>query len=145
MNRPDLFDLASGALIRAYLNGTLDAGRCAACACGNIAAAALGRRVFYDARVGDYRWENASLKHREWFWQAARARNGIGQDALSDTGYTAIETAKVEDAFMDAAAGGDNYAGLLAVIDVLYTLHEIEDEAPRTAFVASLTPEAVCA
>lgn len=147
MKNKEQFDWAIGVLVKAYFNETLRRLNCAACAVGNLVAAANNYEKFYFNNWTDkegnavaglwahvhrvtttgyqiknlYRPYKSGDLHR---WNAGKAQ-------LESTGYTIEETAKIERAF--ETGGKDMFHGLMAVVDCLIEIHEGTEEEKEEA------------
>lgn len=143
-NRLAQLDRSLAVLTKAYLDGTLRHGDCAACAVGNLVAAAMSLPVSKE-RFGP-------AEHGDWFFLVAglpgmlndpdRLRAATAQ--IAATGYEVEELERIESAFEVNSGDATGYAGLLRVCDVLLEIHGVADGDPRrAAFAASLKPEEV--
>lgn len=108
-------------LVKAYLNDTLQHGNDCACAVGNLICAANG----LDPKIN---W------HPKWH-KAFRCGGGLryreeGKKEVRSTGYSVTEIIQIEKAFEGADDdGGDDewmFNGLMAVVDVLASIHNID-------------------
>lgn len=144
MNQQEHFNRSVAALVKAYFEGVLEATDCAACACGNLVAAANGYKV------SPFTWLTEDGVEVEYCWQRQVWWGGrylesqhqeaiLGLAQIASTGYTVQQFAAIEQAFM----GGDeyqpteghdaeNFKGLLRTVDVLADIHGI-DLATATA------------
>jgi hypothetical protein len=152
------FDNTTKVLVTAWLNGTLLKGHCCACAVGNICAAALGYKVT-DIQRGenlihlDAQWADCNVDSAQWrlvfmttidgkqsrlpmFYRGEAARE------IDATGYTWEELARIEHTFEQAMPGiyseEAEYAGLMAVVEVLADIHGVDlttAEAAKAMFV----------
>jgi hypothetical protein len=138
------FNNTVSSLVNAYLNGTLLKGHCAACAVGNICAVATGARIIDAERwngsmsSGGANWSNGSPYWASVFYTSNSGDQTVKADRFVDaaksqieaTGYTWQELARVEFAFETAMPGVYNeeaeFAGLMAVVDVLADIHGID-------------------
>lgn len=140
MKNKELFDSTVKILVNAYLNGTLVPGNCHACAVGNIIAARLdikynrhlkwiGRPVAWPQVFVTLGCQIAQVK-RPW------AFTGEAKEQIEATGYSWPELARLEYAFERARWGKTReermFNGLMAVIEVLSQLHEM-DESTQVA------------
>jgi hypothetical protein len=150
------FNYTVNVLVKAYLNNTLEHGKCAACAVGNIIADckgitpqkdAFGRHEF-DYFTNDipvfwhYLFMTDGITQKpyddsEWISsQDIKERKKAGHEQVISTGYTIEEMAKIEYAFetapgrpQDKFDGFDDkwmFNGLMAVVDVLAQIHGID-------------------
>lgn len=137
MKNQEQFDRTVQILVGAYLNNTLMHRNCHACAVGNLIAANLGipyskdlkwigREVAWKEVFVTFRYQIAQLK-RPW------AYCGEAKVQIDATGYTWQELAKMEYAFERAPMGHSRdehmFNGLMAVVDVLAQIHELEENA----------------
>lgn len=147
-------------LVKAYLNGTLAHGDCAACAVGNIIAAKVGAKVdISDIDICGGEWiRNGNYLTIGWNevfvtregQQLISPHNYFGQIKLQidASGYSWQDLAKIEFAFESAEKPeGLDYAphreeclneewmfnGLMAVVDVLAEIHGISLESKESA------------
>jgi len=133
-------------LVKGYLSGTLYKGSCAACAVGNICAAALGVQVdpsdlsdngWVDSEEGPMwhhlfmtnagGWQNRFYQQEDF--EPELICNQMGIEQAQKTGYTVSDLARIEKAFEGAELGYNDeasYAGLMAVVDVLADIHGID-------------------
>lgn len=149
------FNYTVNVLVQAFLNDELEHKRCTACAVGNIVADAL--------KVKPRRYENCLTtiesnllftdgSYAVWpklFCTAGRQQRTYGgtelndfsnQDALDQiakTGYSVDELAKIEFAFETAPTSPGKevrmFEGLMAVVDVLAEIHEVDLTTKETA------------
>lgn len=134
MNRPEIYQRSIDVLSRAYLNGTLRHSNCHACAVGNLVAAAKGLS-FTDRcnwEVGYPSWQYIhmvdEISKQQKFWRSVEHKEE-GLNEIMATGYNVDETARIELAFELTPEGVNDrmYAGLMAVVDVLDQIHEVDD------------------
>jgi hypothetical protein len=155
------FHYTVNVLVKAYLNDTLKHGACTACAVGNIIADSMGLSV----RKDFYKWEGDGYsEHPEW--HAVFATQDFGKtnpvdleyyrdcakDQIDMSGYSPYELARIESAFeshnpfnYDTELMDENdieqmsmFNGLMAVVDVLADIHNIDlstKEEAKKAFV----------
>lgn len=152
MIREELYHKTVGILYDAYFNDTLRHSDCGACAVGNIVAANNGIKN----PLSDAAWANAFMSvpffrfysdgcgwpsvfctitdiettqkiHPENYTRCDEARKQI-----DSTGYIWQELAKIEYAFETADKGNNDedymFNGLVAVLEVLKEIHQVEDE-----------------
>jgi len=111
-------------LVKAYLNDTLEHGDCKACAVGNMVRSAAyplwekDSGAWYDIVVCG----NVSDQFEQ-----------LAKDQVIATGYSKKELKSIEKAFENADGDYDNfgdvidtYHGLMAVVDVLAEIHNID-------------------
>lgn len=146
MNTIATFDNTVSVLVKAYLEGTLYKGSCAACAVGNICAAAQGVEVdpsdispngWFDHDFGPM-WQHLFITrpsgsqeraYQEEGFQEDETCNLLGVEQIQSTGYTTEQLARVELAFESTQRGYTDeaaFAGLMAVVDVLADIHGID-------------------
>lgn len=151
-------------LVRAFINGTLAHGDCAACAVGNIIADNIGAQIVEIEEVG--RGGAGWLRKRDGYpltigWsdvfctrdnhQIINPKNYIGpiKAQIDASGYHWKELAKIEAAFESAHNPDHNvdeygdyknaldvdwmFNGLMAVVDVLAEIHNIDLTAKESA------------
>ncbi|SNR91578.1 hypothetical protein [Hymenobacter mucosus] len=148
MNHTEKFNETVSILVKAYLNGTLLKGNCCACAVGNIIASKSGLDVLLDEDADSgyisAAWGEDNVLP-EWgkVFSTCDGRQrvtrgfykGVAAEQIEVTGYQLTELARIELAFEAAAKGRSDkaqYAGLMAVVDVLASIHSI-DLATATA------------
>jgi hypothetical protein len=154
------FDNTVQILIKAFLEGTLLKGDCHACAVGNICASAIGTEVTIEHRsVDDFRgvaswrdacpaWINLFVTHgngiqqlkwlnlAEFPYEADEQRQEEARNEVAATGYAIEQMARIEKAFETAAEGYGSdaeFAGLMAVVDVLADIHGVDLTAAEQA------------
>jgi hypothetical protein len=126
MNRPDRFWKSIDVLATAYFEGTLEKGTCSACAVGNLITAE-GKEI---PGVSDGNWHGRLLGFRGLNFP----HDG---DVAPELPYTDSEIHQIESAFEENATFDydkgevDSFPGLMAVVDVLIGIHEVEDENLR--------------
>src|SRR5689334_8450222 len=142
------FNHTVNVLVKAYFKGELKHGNCQACAVGNICNDA-GAPRFYIADFDNMptfccgSWkavfvttsEGRQIKspkhHSDSEWLKA------GHEVIAMTGYSVKELAKVEYAFETAPKGQSEdewmFNGLMAVVDVLAEIHQIDLAAKEEA------------
>lgn len=146
------FNKAMKALTKGFFNGTLRKGDCAACACGNIVAAALNIELvttrdlktgflddWIDSKTGTF-WYTALINLDEE--EADHLYITAGEQEIEKTGYTPQEMLLIERAFelnteiplydihnySDQEIMDDQYNGLCAVVEVLCKLEGYDPE-----------------
>jgi hypothetical protein len=136
------FNHTVNVLVKAFLNGTLLHGDCAACAVGNIIAAEIGATIILDEdsrglsywirnmqeiQIG---WSDVFCSHSDGQKIDPKAYIGQVKRQIDVTGYSWQELAKIEFAFEKAPAGGSEdewmFNGLMAVVDVLADIHGVD-------------------
>lgn len=136
MKNKELFDKTIGILVNAYLNNTLVHNNCCACAVGNIIAANL--QIKYDPYL---KWTGRQLAWSKVFVsmpfktdqiQRPWAYAGNAKEQIDATGYAWPDLALIEAAFERAPKGTDKeermFNGLMAVVDVLCQIHDLNEE-----------------
>lgn len=141
MKNKELFDRTVKILVSAYLNNSLVHRNCHACAVGNMIAANLnipydqnlkwiGRQVAWKEVFVTFRYQIAQIK-RPW------AYTGEAKEQIDATGYCWQELAKIEYAFERAPMGKSReehvFNSLMAVVEVLCQIHEMEETTKTTA------------
>lgn len=150
------FERAYNALVKAFFEGTLAKGICAACAVGNIVGDAMGGTVsiagYYcncrnkegdtiDNSFWSYLFCTADGDQRRDFYNTDETTINTKDRLLTLTGYEAEELARVEYAFetnslikykkydfyTEQEILEDQYNGLAAVVDVLCELDGMEN------------------
>lgn len=146
MKTPERFDKAINSLVRAFLDETLAKGWCTACAVGNIIASsynqALDKNYLWGSvdcdGIPNDRWGNVfCTDERGQQWRS------LTSDVLTlvfKTGYSIEELAKIEfafetntelpgykyDQYSPTEIMEDQYKGLMAVLDVLCEIDNID-------------------
>ena len=146
------FEKAYNALYNAFMNDTLAKGCCAACAVGNIVADAMGAKVYKRSTGFEYGCDVFNSWWSTMFMTTHRGQSitTVKQDSRVKgyrhrikklTGYTWKELAKVERVFeqntiirhsqyceySEKDIMEDQFNGLMAVMDVLIELDNIEE------------------
>lgn len=151
MIKEPLYKKTVDILFDAYFNNTLLHSDCAACAVGNMIAANLNYKLVYvegepDTEDEGFIWE-CNGKHIKTEWGDlfltvegvqiidARCFNLETKKQVLATGYDWHDLAKIEYAFETAEAGESPedymFNGLVAVLEVLKKIHEINDNEPE--------------
>jgi hypothetical protein len=133
------FDNTVQILVKAFLEGTLAKHNCAACAVGNICAASLGVGFTKDNVFGMEWAEQAPSWHSVFCtsFPSDKAQKtwpelykGAAKEQIDATGYTWQELAQIEFAFetahLDVHSDEAEFAGLMAVVDVLANIHGVD-------------------
>jgi hypothetical protein len=132
------FKNAIDALVHAFFNDTLAAGRCQACAVGNICAWSYG---YKKKSVEDIFRIEPGLDSASWGPAVWWGSEGETMEVALNTGYTTKELAKIEQAFewntqikfemyewhSKSEITNDQFKGLMAVLDVLCEIEGVED------------------
>lgn len=113
-------------LVKAYLNNTLSHGNCEACAVGNIVGGGDWAAWFVTAIGKQYLNPNLIGK-----------KNKIaGYYQIQNSGYSKVELMRIEFAFETALKGKNEddwmFNGLMAVLDVLADIHQVDLSEKRT-------------
>lgn len=142
MKNKELFDRTISILVKAYLNDTLRHGSCMACACGNLIAANNGYIIGSSQwNEGTAVWFNCIVL-RGKFDSKETKQTAILQ--AKSTGYSIKNFKAIEKAFEGARidkfkqSDRNMYAGLMAVVDVLQTIHNatsVEAAEAKSLFV----------
>jgi hypothetical protein len=128
-------------LVKAYLNETLEVGNYCACAVGNLIASATGAELKKDPDKpygGRFSWGRSKFYGGEWYF-ASPNENELQEEQLQSIGYSRVEINAIEKAFERAAhrvSGHEShkeFAGLMAVVDVLSDIHGIDLETKKSA------------
>lgn len=137
------FDNTVSILVKAYLNDTLIHGDCAACAVGNLIASSKGYKTYragctvvWQQGYAQPHWQSVFLT--DSVSQSIQPKNytGKAKDQIDSTGYTWQELARIEKAFESApriSYDDRMFNGLMAVIDVLAEIHNIDLTQKETA------------
>lgn len=128
MNRPERFERSVDVLARAFFDGTLRHRDPCACAVGNLVADQIGADTEAESSMD---WPDHS-SHDNWYDALLDFiyREKKETDIARPLRYTNTEIAKIEDAF-ENAPHDDQFEGLMNVLDVLFEIHEIEDQSVR--------------
>ena len=140
MKNESLYRKTVDILVQAYMNDTLQHSNCHACAVGNLVSANIGIEKFITKPDGLLIWSNGIPFWNDvhMFMSSVGIQN-IDQTQYKDeaknqidaTGYTWQQTAEIEKAFESALYGNSEdewmLNGLMAVIDVLDKIHEVND------------------
>jgi len=154
MKNETLYNKTVDILVQAYFNDTLVASKCEACVIGNIVAANNGYKIeilneeiqWFDKenKPIEPKWSNVFVSAiNPFLWGLFRTVKqeinlnryyGSTRKEIDSTGYSLQELAKIESSFEKAYCGfGDRmFKGLMAVIDVLDTIHENTDTQVTT-------------
>lgn len=145
------FKKAYDSLVRAFFEGTLAKGTCAACACGNIICDAIGEPMTKSEVLNNFSNRGASCfslwgtKRQYNFAQHKYLAKREFENEVNVAGYTTSEFAQIENAFEkntviiyheyhvkeEQDILEDQYKGLCAVVDVLMKLDkEVESTQP---------------
>ncbi len=144
------FEKAYTSLLNAFMNGTLAAGPCTACAVGNIIADAIGCKVEKLDGVADFRCRDDNAWWSDVFITAGGEQKiyeindtieNYRKKMFDLTGYRWYELAQVEyafekntrikntayDEYTEQEVMEDQFDGLMAVMDVLIKLDEVAE------------------
>lgn len=151
MKREQLLNKTIDILAKAYLQGILIPQSPCACAVGNLCASAMGYDIIAEGpELEDINWYNDQGGEEFPMWGDVFL-NGLPQGGergyryhrraksqIDATGYSWLELMKIEKAFMnttrterqwtDKDQDEINFAGLMAVLDVLFEIHEVDEE-----------------
>ncbi|PSR56284.1 hypothetical protein AHMF7605_23685 [Adhaeribacter arboris] len=135
MKNKELFDETVKILVNAYLNNSLVQGNCHACAVGNIIAAKMA--IKYDRNL---KWMGQQVAWPQVFvtvsFEIAQVRRpwnltGAAKAQITATGYSWQELAQIEYAFERAPWSKTPeermFNGLMAVVEVLSQIHEMDE------------------
>lgn len=136
MKNESLYHKTVDILYDAYFNDTLEHGDYCSCAFGNIVAANCGIKLTRDGIRNMVDYGNS-----EWFFCLTTSGSGKvfenlkwnkeGISQITETGYTLFDCAMIEQAFEMADIGEDDddwvFNGLVAVLNVLKQIHEVEN------------------
>lgn len=133
MKKPEVFRNTIDVLVNAFFDGTLMPQHCAACAVGNVLADANDMTVVEDP-YKSYRWKGGQYN----IWSTSLGPHEIVR--LNDnveSPYSGKELAMIERAFEENTSKvchsseeekmEDMFDGLMAVVDVLEDIHEVDD------------------
>jgi len=138
MNRPQLFERSVDVLVEAYFNDTLRHGDDCACAVGNLVAAELhGASTEADSIL---EWPNHS-DGKGWYDSMTDYKYEEREVEIAEPlDYDNDEIVAIEDAFELAWFDEDlnenadkRFEGLMNVLDVLFYIHDVEDQSVREA------------
>ena len=162
MKTTERFDKAYKALYNAFMNGTLAKWDCAACACGNIIAAAnnliltseeLKSRSDCSISISEIDYNSQIGVKIEKLWKSNFSSIDLKTNdnylfKVNSAGYTGLEFSRIEIAFetntkirsfdyylfTENEILNDQYNGLIAVMDVLIELDNIENITEKESF-----------
>lgn len=137
------FNHTVNVLLKAYLNDTLQHGNCFACAVGNLIKDArkytygkskAGRLIWMEVQTA--RWRHVFMTNFVSVQERDPSKYiGEAKAEIDSTGYTWQQLARIEYAFETADEGKSNddwmFNGLMAVVDVLAKIHEIDLETVK--------------
>lgn len=151
MKNQERFDRSVAILLKAYLNDTLYAFDCHACAVGNLVAGNMGFKIVESRSHEEfdedlYNWIDKSGKKVRPCWGAYTgttliwARN-LGTEQEKSTGYSKSEINRIEAAFMLGISLNSyvedskdtNFARLMNTIDCLMEIDEVSVESVENA------------
>lgn len=136
MKNQELFNRSISILVKAYLDGTLTKGNCAACAVGNLVAGNMGIKVTTKASTLPLAYWDGGKKTPYWnfVFMTSAGEQTICAEMLKDrdiksqidaTGYPWEDLARIEYAF-ETAPGG-MFGGLMAAVEILCEIHEASE------------------
>lgn len=147
MINKDRFHHTVNILVQAYLNDELAHKTCSACAVGNIVAAATGTKPKRNDELAPIEFDNTffadgSPAMNGWYAIIGGSKSTEGEYQIRATGYTVEEIRSIEYAFEHAPGDPGKpdqglfrgrctdttwmFNGLMAVVDVLAEIHEID-------------------
>lgn len=143
-NELQKFHETVGILVKAYLNDTLEHGRCSACVVGNLCGGnPIWSYLFVTDQNGnqDYMpigyWDEEHLSHRYDILQKAK-------NLCLSTGYSIDELKRIELTFETTIRAQPRdqrmFMGLMRVVDVLAEIHKVDlsvKESSKLLFVKS--------
>lgn len=141
----ELYNKTVDILYQSYFDDTLVHGNCQACAIGNMVAANTGKRVkrFGSGYIGvgwDHgasEWNLVFMTDHETLHQVRDPAfyDGEAKEQIDATGYHWEDLATIEYAFETADKGQSEedymFNGLVAVLEVLKQIHEIDDNTDQ--------------
>lgn len=152
------FENSVNVLVKAFFNGTLQLGNCAACAVGNIIADSLGytykdHKFHSDGNFTEKIWNEEpypNSSNNGWF-KIMFSDESIGPEThhqILASGYSVDDLRKIEHAFETGLGCRNNkyqtsewqFNGLMAVVDLLAEIHGIDltqKENAKAMFVKS--------
>lgn len=142
------FDETVSILVKAYLNDTLEVGNYCACAIGNLIAAKVGARFVkinsscYGSRL---KWEGVKYEGGEWY-RSSDYESVFAGEQQTAIGYDRNHIYLIEKAFESAgrnrliSESENEFAGLMAVVDVLAGIHGIDLKAKESAKAMFVKP-----
>lgn len=126
------FEHSVNILLKAFLNNTLSHQDCGACAVGNLMSHELGRPLTTIEKSMGYGWATVFFTphSKMQILHPERLHNEIPKRLINVTGYHWTDLAKIEFAF-ESCDNGESledkmFNGLMAVVDVLAEIHEID-------------------
>jgi len=164
MTNQEHFNRSVAVLVKAFFDGRLECTDCAACACGNLVAAANGYKVvphdwlLPSGELGpDAEWFDCNRAQEGWPSDMAEVtEEGLRQ--IASTGYTTAQFTQIEAGFMmlkhhqaieiAAEAYGEvkeNWFRLMNVVDVLADIHGIDLTTATAAKALFVKPAAALA
>lgn len=145
------FEKTVDILVRAYFEGTLEHGWCSACAVGNIVAESLGTKpqsrdnYFSNGAFASWSFVFYTGCQKQNFYP--EAYHGNAKNQIDSTGYSLEELMKIEAAFESVTKEypinkNDSimFSGLMAVVDVLADIHQIDLKAKEEAKLLFVKP-----
>lgn len=141
------FNDAIDSLVQGFMDGTLAKGSCHACAVGNMVAKRSAINITRCKDTGSLCWQGCVPQWYSYIYENPEYRidrmtNYLGMKECTTTGYSVKELRRIESAFEGAtkiperlykkkgkkAVMADQYAGLMAVLDVLMDIEGIEED-----------------
>lgn len=146
MIKEELYKRSIDVLSRAYLEGHLEHGDPCGCAVGNMVAASCGFKIVQTKYEG-LAWKQDGVDFPTYWWNflAFKDDERAAISQIHQTGYTVTEVIKIEKAFESVSLCNDHdgYLGLMAVVECLGHIHEVNDEAITKESMAKF--QKVCA
>lgn len=123
------FENSVDVLVSAYLHDELEHGDCAACAVGNLVKAQCGT---FDS--SSFNWYDFAIVKRRNSALYSEKNIQFAKDQIKATGYTIKQIIAIENAFERASPCGDYmFNGLMAVVDVLADIHQVDLSTKESA------------
>lgn len=134
----ELYNKTVDILFQAYYNDTLRHGDCYFCAVGNMVAAGCNFNFvsgMWDETI--HAWDDVFMTFNDAMYQRIHENNYVGEAKrqIDSTGYHWKDLSKIEYAFETADKGDSEedymFNGLVAVLEVLKQIHEIDDDTDQ--------------
>lgn len=144
MKNEALYHKTVDILVEAYFQNSLEHNNCAACAVGNIIAANMGYEYHHNGNQLYWFGKSVSEAHAWYEILFSSKLNTEGLKQIASTGYSMKEIIAIEEAFENQYSSSDDadkrmFNGLMAVIDVLDVIHEVDNEttiSSKNKFIA---------
>lgn len=133
------FDNTVDILVKAYLNDTLEHGNCSACAVGNLITASgyVFDSASHTGPHGKFQWLAFIYAEQGKLYYTKYLNTRTAAEQIDATGYTWQQLARIEYAFEAVEPGHCEdecmFRGLMAVVDVLAEIHNIDLEQKAQA------------